>query len=132
MARTTSFTRREWLGTVGAAALSSRAAPEDEKAFGGVFKILATPYREDKSIDYEDLAAEVRLSSPVRNARPRLASELERSALAYERRSHGRHDGHRQSSEGHEPNASPGSAGPQHEVDARVSLVMPSSWAPMR
>ncbi len=61
MARTMSFTRREWLGTlgVGAAALSSRAAPEDEKPFRGVFKILATPYKEDKSVDYEDLAAEV-------------------------------------------------------------------------
>ncbi len=59
MARTTSFTRREWLGTVGIAALSSRATPEDEKTFGGVFKILATPYKEDKSVDYEDLAAEV-------------------------------------------------------------------------
>ena len=33
MVRTTSFTRREWLGTlgVGAAALASRAASEDEK-----------------------------------------------------------------------------------------------------
>ena len=59
MARTMSFTRREWLGTVGAAALSSRAASEDEKTFGGVFEILATPYKEDKSVDYEDLAAEV-------------------------------------------------------------------------
>ena len=59
MARTTSFTRREWLGTVGAAALASPAATEDEKPIRGVFKILATPYKEDKSVDYEDLAAEV-------------------------------------------------------------------------
>ena len=59
MKQTTSFTRREWLGTVGAAALSSQAVSEDEKSFRGVFKILATPYKEDKSVDYEDLAAEV-------------------------------------------------------------------------
>lgn len=58
------MTRREWLGTVGtSAALLSRAstsegAAEDE-AFRGVFKILATPYKEDKSVDFEDLAAEV-------------------------------------------------------------------------
>jgi 4-hydroxy-tetrahydrodipicolinate synthase len=57
---TTSFTRREWLGTIGAAALASQtASPAEEKTFRGVFKILATPYKEDKSVDYEDLAAEV-------------------------------------------------------------------------
>ena len=58
MTRTTSFTRREWLGTVGAAALASRTTAAEEKTFQGVFKILATPYKEDKSVDYEDLAAE--------------------------------------------------------------------------
>lgn len=54
----TSFTRREWLGAVGAAALAPRATVAQEKTFEGVFKILATPYKEDKSVDYEDLAAE--------------------------------------------------------------------------
>lgn len=59
MAMKTSFTRREWLGTVGAAAVASRApAAQAEKPFEGVFKILATPYKQDKSVDYEDLAAE--------------------------------------------------------------------------
>jgi len=56
---TSSFTRREWLGTVGAAALASRTTAAEEETFQGVFKILATPYKEDKSVDYEDLAAEV-------------------------------------------------------------------------
>ncbi len=55
----TRFTRREWMGTVGAAALASRASSQEEKTLGGVFKILATPYKVDKSVDYEDLAAEV-------------------------------------------------------------------------
>lgn len=54
-----SFTRREWMETVGAAALATGGAPQDAKTFGGVFKILATPYKEDRSVDYEDLAAEV-------------------------------------------------------------------------
>ena len=56
---TMSFTRREWLGTVGAAAMTSRSTAAEAKTFQGVFKILATPYKEDKSVDYEDLAAEV-------------------------------------------------------------------------
>lgn len=58
MTTTTGITRREWMGTVGAAALASRATAAEEKTFQGVFKILATPYKEDKSVDYEDLAAE--------------------------------------------------------------------------
>lgn len=63
MAKRSSFTRREWMAAVGATALMptvARAAPvETGKPMRGVFKILATPYREDKSLDYDDLAAEV-------------------------------------------------------------------------
>lgn len=59
----TRLTRREWLGTVGAAAVASRVgaqpASDAKKEMRGVFKILATPYKEDKSVDYDDLAAEV-------------------------------------------------------------------------
>lgn len=54
----TGFTRREWLGTVGAAALAPRVSAQEAKPMTGVFKILATPYKEDKSVDFEDLAAE--------------------------------------------------------------------------
>lgn len=64
MGESTMFTRREWLGAMGAAAtFASRAgaasAAQGDKPMSGVFKILATPYKEDKSVDYDDLAAEV-------------------------------------------------------------------------
>lgn len=52
-------TRREWMTTVGATALASQASTQEEKSLTGVFKILATPYKQDKSIDYDDLASEV-------------------------------------------------------------------------
>ncbi|HXV61455.1 MAG TPA: dihydrodipicolinate synthase family protein [Vicinamibacteria bacterium] len=58
------WTRREWLGAMGAAAAfasqtHARATAQTQKPLQGVFKILATPYKQDKSVDYEDLAAEV-------------------------------------------------------------------------
>ena len=55
----TGLTRREWIGTLGAAAIASRSTAQHDDAFTGVFKILATPYQDDKSVDYDDLAAQV-------------------------------------------------------------------------
>ena len=55
------YNRREWLATVSAAALVSptRARAADQKRLRGAFMILATPYKKDGAIDYQDLQAEV-------------------------------------------------------------------------
>ena len=49
-------TRREFLNTLGAAALAMRASAADSKPMRGIFIIMATPYTEAKAVDYEDLA----------------------------------------------------------------------------
>ena len=63
------LTRREWLTTVGATALyherTTSQSPDNtvvaasREPFRGVLMIVATPYTNEKAIDYEDLAAEV-------------------------------------------------------------------------
>ena len=62
----TSYTRRRWLATAGAAALAARfpaRAMPDRSAPGkpmqGAFMILSTPYTSSRAVDYEDLAGEV-------------------------------------------------------------------------
>jgi dihydrodipicolinate synthase/N-acetylneuraminate lyase len=52
-------TRRRFLGCLAAAGLSPRFGFAAAKPLRGIFIILATPYTEDKAVDYEDLAAEV-------------------------------------------------------------------------
>ena len=59
-------TRRNWLASLGSAALVSRsvanATPEEttpDKPLQGAFIILSTPYTSSKAIDWEDLAGEV-------------------------------------------------------------------------
>ncbi len=57
------YSRREWLAALGAGALlpfTATAATRLGKPMRGAFMILATPYTNDKTIDYEDLAAEVK------------------------------------------------------------------------
>ncbi len=61
---TSHYTRRQWLSRLGsmagAAALLPRSAQAvKQKPMRGAFMILATPYTASKTIDYEDLAAEV-------------------------------------------------------------------------
>ena len=60
------FTRREWLATVGAAAGATAAfAPSrrlraaEAKPMRGAFIIMSTPYTEANEVDYEDLAHQV-------------------------------------------------------------------------
>jgi dihydrodipicolinate synthase/N-acetylneuraminate lyase len=55
------LTRRDWLCTVGSAALLPRLSAEatPAKPMRGAFIILSTPYTATKAIDYEDLAGEV-------------------------------------------------------------------------
>ena len=63
------LTRREWLTTVGATALyherTASQSPNNtviaasREPLRGVLMIVATPYTNEKAIDYEDLAAEV-------------------------------------------------------------------------
>ncbi len=63
------LTRREWLTTVGATALYSErttsqspnntAVTASREPLRGVLMIVATPYTNEKAVDYEDLAAEV-------------------------------------------------------------------------
>jgi len=59
-------TRRNWLASLGSAALVSQsvanATPEEttpDKPMQGAFIILSTPYTSSKAIDWEDLAGEV-------------------------------------------------------------------------
>lgn len=57
------YSRREWLAALGAGGLlpfAATAATRLGKPMRGAFMILATPYTNDKTIDYEDLAAEVK------------------------------------------------------------------------
>jgi dihydrodipicolinate synthase/N-acetylneuraminate lyase len=51
-------TRRNWLASVGSAALLS-GAPAKTKPMQGAFIILSTPYTSAKAVDWEDLAGEV-------------------------------------------------------------------------
>jgi 4-hydroxy-tetrahydrodipicolinate synthase len=53
------YTRRTFLTSLGAAVLSPGAAATPAKPMRGIFIIMATPYTEAKSIDYEDLTGEV-------------------------------------------------------------------------
>jgi hypothetical protein len=50
--------RRQFLRCVAAAGLYSRLGTA-AKPLRGAFPIMATPYTEDKAVDYEDLAREV-------------------------------------------------------------------------
>ena len=52
-------TRRQFLGSVAAGSLCARFSFAAPKPLRGIFIILATPYTENKALDYEDLAAEV-------------------------------------------------------------------------
>ena len=52
-------TRRQFLGCVAAGGLYARLSFAAPKPLRGIFIILATPYTENKAVDYEDLAAEV-------------------------------------------------------------------------
>src|ERR1700722_15016553 len=52
-------TRRQFLGCVAAGSFYARFGFAASRPLRGIFIILATPYTEDKAIDYEDLAAEV-------------------------------------------------------------------------
>jgi dihydrodipicolinate synthase/N-acetylneuraminate lyase len=52
-------TRRQFLGCVAAGSLYTRFGFAASKPLRGIFIILATPYTENKAMDYEDLAAEV-------------------------------------------------------------------------
>ena len=52
-------TRRQFLGCVAAGGLCARLSFAAPKPLRGIFIILATPYTENKAVDYEDLAAEV-------------------------------------------------------------------------
>ena len=51
-------TRRNWLASVGSAALLS-GAPTKTQPMQGAFIILSTPYTSAKAVDWEDLAGEV-------------------------------------------------------------------------
>jgi len=51
-------TRRQFLGCVAAGSLYARFGFAASKSLRGIFIILATPYTEDKAVDYEDLAVE--------------------------------------------------------------------------
>jgi 4-hydroxy-tetrahydrodipicolinate synthase len=56
------FTRRDWLGAAGSAALLAKLAPAasmPSKPIEGAFIILSTPYTTSKAVDWEDLAGEV-------------------------------------------------------------------------
>ena len=52
-------TRRQFLGCAAAVSLYPRFSFAAPKPLRGIFIILATPYTENKAMDYEDLAAEV-------------------------------------------------------------------------
>ena len=52
-------TRRQFLGCVAAGSLYARFGFSASKTLRGIFIILATPYADNKAIDYEDLATEV-------------------------------------------------------------------------
>jgi len=52
-------TRRQFLRCVAAGSLYARFGFTASKPLRGIFIILATPYTENKAMDYEDLAAEV-------------------------------------------------------------------------
>lgn len=52
-------TRREFLALLGASAAALRGQAAASKPMRGIFIIMATPYTEAKSIDFEDLAGEV-------------------------------------------------------------------------
>lgn len=56
------YTRRDWLGAAGSAALLAKLAPAASmpgKPMQGAFIILSTPYTASKAVDWEDLAGEV-------------------------------------------------------------------------
>lgn len=56
------YTRRDWLGAAGSAALLAKLAPAatlPAKPMQGAFIILSTPYATSKAVDWEDLAGEV-------------------------------------------------------------------------
>ena len=59
------YTRREWLTTVGAAAGATALLPSlplraaEAKPMRGAFMILSTPYTDADEVDYEDLAGQV-------------------------------------------------------------------------
>src|SRR5271170_3750443 len=56
------YTRRDWLGAAGSAALLAKLAPAanmPSKPMQGAFIILSTPYTTSKAVDWEDLAGEV-------------------------------------------------------------------------
>jgi 4-hydroxy-tetrahydrodipicolinate synthase len=52
-------TRRDFLAACGTSVLAARASTAASKPMRGIFIIMATPYTEAKSLDYEDLAREV-------------------------------------------------------------------------
>jgi 4-hydroxy-tetrahydrodipicolinate synthase len=52
-------TRRQFLGCAAAGSLYARFSFAAPRPLRGIFIILATPYTENKAMDYEDLAAEV-------------------------------------------------------------------------
>jgi dihydrodipicolinate synthase/N-acetylneuraminate lyase len=54
-----SYTRRQLLTGLTAAALGSRLGAAQAKPMRGVFVIMATPYTESNGVDFEDLAREV-------------------------------------------------------------------------
>ena len=56
-----SFTRRQWLTTVGTSTLVPYLYPRaaETKAMRGAFIILSTPYTSSSEVDYEDLANQV-------------------------------------------------------------------------
>ena len=83
-------TRRQFLGCVAAGSLYARFGFAASKPMRGIFIILATPYTEDKAIDYEDLAAEVHFMDRCGvqgMVWPQMASEYTR--LTREERFHG-------------------------------------------
>ena len=83
-------TRRQFLGCLTAAGVSSRFGFAAAKPLRGIFIILATPYTEDKAVDYEDLAAEAGFMDRCGAhgmVWPQMASEYTR--LTREERHHG-------------------------------------------
>ncbi|MBZ5596389.1 MAG: dihydrodipicolinate synthase family protein [Acidobacteriia bacterium] len=51
--------RRSFLAALAGAAGAAFARPSTDKPLRGIFVIVATPYKESKAVDYEDLAHEV-------------------------------------------------------------------------
>ena len=71
-------TRRQFLGCMAAAGVGLRFGFASPKNLRGIFIILATPYTDNKALDYEDLAAEVNFMDRCRvhgMVWPQMASE---------------------------------------------------------